>query len=376
MRGTDSFSVAVYSDIHIGCRHTPPEEIVDALIHDMKRDLVESPNLSLIIIAGDLWDRQLTLSQNGAIHGIRLLTFLDSIAVAHSLYVYVLAGTPRHDREQSRLLHGIYGGSGRVFYVPTLSLKNVPILGRSYSFLFVPDEHKTISKETERDIRELLTETRNDRVDFVVMHGYFIGSLPESGVDAHDPEFFNGITKYAVYCGHVHKHFMIGKIVSPNSHNRVAHGENDDKGHVRSLITGDAIRHEFVKNELAWDYITIKWHSGGFDEFVDRYKEELKKYRNDSNMRVIVTDKNSPQFTVRALQTVWPNLNWTIDKPSVKRERKVTIAKRKELIPITRSTMKKLVIDEAIRRGYSDEDQLLIGSALDTYVGDGNDNEP
>ena len=131
--------IAEFGDVHLVHPNTRTSHILTALRLAFP-DTPATADLDLIILAGDLFDRQLSLP-NQEVYAIKqwMLQFL-LMCQQHGIVLRVLEGTPSHDWRQSHLwiqVAEIAGLTVDVQHVTTLSIERIDSLG--IDVLYIPD---------------------------------------------------------------------------------------------------------------------------------------------------------------------------------------------------------------------------------------------
>ena len=305
--------IASISDIHLGNLRVPVEEIIDKLDtafasgSDLKR-------LDIVFIAGDVFDRLLSLNERAAIEcRIWVARFLRRCKT-HDVIVRVLEGTPSHDWGQSDLfvsVNKIAKIECDVKYHNELTVEHIERFG--IDVLYVPDEWEFDTDETWRQVTELLKKNNISKVDFAIMHGAFEYQFPAHlTLPVHKEENYLSIVRYYIFIGHVHRHLPKGRIIPNGSFDRLSHGEEENKGHVRAIIRKDG-NHDvlFIPNEKAKRFDTVDCTGLTLDQATQRLNERCSDLPDDSYIRVVSNGDDPIIGAVNAFQEQWPNLNWS-----------------------------------------------------------------
>ena len=269
--------IAEFGDVHLGHPNTRTSHILTALRLAFP-DTPATADLDLIILAGDLFDRQLSLP-NQEVYAIKqwMLQFL-LMCQQHGIVLRVLEGTPSHDWRQSHLwiqVAEIAGLTVDVQHVTTLSIEHIDSLG--IDVLYIPDEWRTTCADTWADVQAKLLEHGLEQVDYTVMHGGFHHQMPRQlhdKLELHRADNYLSITRRYVFVGHIHHRSQYDRILAAGSFDRLAHGEEGHKGHYRVHVRRDGVDDiEFVVNTYAQRYVTVSVE--GLD--VDAAKAKIDK---------------------------------------------------------------------------------------------------
>ena len=258
--------IAEFGDVHLGHPNTRTSHILTALRLAFP-DTPATADLDLIILAGDLFDRQLSLP-NQEVYAIKqwMLQFL-LMCQQHGIVLRVLEGTPSHDWRQSHLWIQVAEIA--------LSIERIDSLG--IDMLYIPDEWRTTCADTWADVQAKLLEHGLEQVDYTVMHGGFHHQMPRQlhdKLELHRADNYLSITRRYVFVGHIHHRSQYDRILAAGSFDRLAHGEEGDKGHYRVHVRRDGVDDiEFVVNTYAQRYVTVSVE--GLD--VDAAKAKIDK---------------------------------------------------------------------------------------------------
>lgn len=300
------------SDIHLGHPKTTTSEVLAGLYKAFPNSS-ELDDLDIIFIAGDVFDRLLKFPDENVIE-IRLwINRFLRMCKQRDIVVRVLEGTPSHDWKQSKHFEienesSDIGADLKYFSVLTIEY----IEKFDCHVLYIPDEWKHSTDEIWLDVKKTLAEHGLEKVDFTVMHGAFSYQLPPHvPAPTHDPDRYLEITRYFVFVGHVHKHSVHERIIAAGSHNRLAHNEEEPKGHVRVILYEDG-RYQitFIENTLAKLYKTEDCSGLTVEEVFDKlaYLDDLPK---GSHVRLMAYKSDSIWNGLAAIKERFPHINFT-----------------------------------------------------------------
>ena len=272
-----SLRIAEFSDVHLGHPNTRTEHILTSLRMAFP-DTPATAELDIIFIAGDLFDRQLSVP-NQEVYAIKLwmLQFME-MCQRNGTILRVLEGTPSHDWLQSHLwiqVAEIAKLSVNVAFMSTLSIEYIESL--DIHVLYIPDEWRSRCSDTWTDVQAKLVDHQLQQVDYTVMHGGFHHQMPHQlhdKLELHIAANYLSITKHYVFVGHIHLRSQYQRILASGSLDRLAHGEEGHKGHYRLTVRKDGDDSiEFVVNTHAQRYVTISVE--GLD--IDAAKAKIDK---------------------------------------------------------------------------------------------------
>lgn len=287
MKKGSSIKGASISDIHLGHLKTPTSLIVSNL-KTAFADNAETASLDIIFLAGDIFDRMLQVPEQDAyISRAWVYSFL-CVCEKHGIIVRVLEGTPRHDRRQSRMFDEVIALTGLKLdfkYVDVLQIEYIESL--DVNVLYIPDEWRHDPNETFAEVQQALRDKMLEQVDFAIMHGCFEYQLPDVESvrrSAHRTENYLPLVKHYIFIGHHHVFSQYEHIVAHGSFDRLCHGEEAPKGHIRFHIREDSKSITFVENKGAMDYRTVPVHGLSYEDVLVKIRS--LNLREGSHLRL------------------------------------------------------------------------------------------
>lgn len=292
--------IAVFSDIHLGHRRNPTVEILRNLYVALP-DSPETAELDALFFAGDVFDDLLSLTDADLFEIDMWIAYVLRLCKKYNIVCRVLKGTPSHDWDQSQRFEAINEVAeigADLKYVKTLSVEYIEQIGKTV--LYVPDEWEITTDKTLSQVRELLRAKGLDKVDIGIMHGQFDYQVPEmlrARIPVHDSKAYLSLVSGVIAIGHVHRFSQYKWIVAQGSTDRLTHGEEEPKGHVRITLRRDGTRDiKFVETVGAKKFVTVT--CVGMD--IDQTLNEIGRVAGDlpagSFVRVEADDTN-PIFT-------------------------------------------------------------------------------
>lgn len=328
-----SLRIGVTGDIHLGHPNTTTPEILRSL-YAMFPDTAETGELDLLVLEGDVFDRLLSLPDVNVVEVRIWINWLLRLCKKRDIVLRVLEGTPSHDRTQS-VHFTVENETARIGadleYVTTLRIEHLARFG--IDVLYIPDEWRHEPDDTWKDVQQALADHGVQQVDFVVMHGAFKYQLPAQMADiCHEPTRYLDITRYMVFVGHIHKHSVyyasagsLPCIVASGSTDRLTHGEEEPKGHVRVSVaaTGDFTL-TFIENVLAKSYKTIDCSGLTVEEALDRLTAWCDLQQPDSYVRIAAGARDAILTGWDVLRVQYPQLNFSTKKTDVEQGHRET----------------------------------------------------
>jgi len=341
-------NIASISDIHLNHPNTPTELIVRNLMLYAFPNQKSTHSLDIIFIGGDVTHSLMDFASENAILFRKWVAEFLWMCAKHDIMVRIIEGTPLHDWKQSRIFveenenHAI---GCDLKYITDIHIEHIDRY--DIDVLYIPDEARPTTTITWNRVVELLDERGLEKVDFAIMHGAFAYQLPN--VDdvrdkVHDEEKYLAIVRHYIFIGHVHTHKPKGRIIPNGSFDRLAHGEEEDKGHVR-LLKGNI---EFFVNKGAMRYYQLNVSGMEVDQVIELVSEKLKSNREKFKIKLLANKEDAAFGLVRRLSGLFSFGVFEIerlDKAAKKKERTEARSRRTSSLPtLTRDNL----IDELI----------------------------
>lgn len=344
------------SDWHLGHDKTPTENVTKG-IFSMLPDDGSLADVDMCVIAGDVFDHDLYYhspkirkSHQGILHALRMAKKYDFI-------LFVIEGTPGHDWKQSvsfEELNEISGINAEVYYIQTVEIVYIEKLG--INILVVPDEWRTRTEDTWKDVQACLKRHNLKTVHYSVMHGCFphqLPGVPDGVVETHNPDNYLKITERFIFIGHIHTSSLYSRIVASGSLDALAHGEEHRaKGWVDVKCYPDASKDtvRFVRNPHAMPYKTIDLVGMDIQSCIDKVEAYLRKV-GYGHIRIAARTSDPANNYFTLLKKQHPHYQWSFKDVSEKSRKDRTaelLAKQKQqlsLPKLTRANLEHLVLD-------------------------------
>lgn len=304
-------SMAVFGDVHLGHEKTKTDEILSKL-YKLFPETDDTRNLDFIFIEGDLFDRLLYLNNEYMVNIILWMEWLLDKCLRHGIALRILEGTPSHDMRQPEIMVSLakkYGPTLDFKYADKLSIEFHERTG--LSILYLPDEWGTPEYCLE-EAKALIHSHGLTKVDVVCMHGQFEYQLPPGvGIVSHCRESWEALVNYYILVGHVHFPSQNGKVVAAGSFDRLRHGEEGPKGHVRITLKPKNSIVKFVENTEAKWYKTICCRGLEIDAVLKNLDQILKNAPKGSYFRIAGKASDSVGILRNYLSDQFPDYVWT-----------------------------------------------------------------
>jgi len=298
------FNYIAIGDIHFGHTNTTTEHIIESFNQWFKTYMSTILKTNAIFLEGDVFDKLLGNSSTDYILAMEWLYNLAIFCSKHKIKLRILRGTLSHDWNQLRLVEKTFLKLKTELdfkYIQTLHIEHMSDF--NIDVLYVPDEYKHDASDTFKDVQALLVEKGLTSVDIAIMHGNFSYQLPIKTVTAHDENSYLNIVKYYITINHIHTSSIFDRIIAPGSFDRLAHGEEEDKGCVHiTLFKDGSKRFSFLKNTLSKIYKTINCFDLSLDDIFSKIDKGVRKLPLNSFIRLKINSdtrlsKNVEDFT-------------------------------------------------------------------------------
>lgn len=309
----EELNIAVASDIHLGHKRNPAYRIVQNL-RDAFPDNAETAALDIIFLAGDVFDSLLTCPSDEATDADIWIAHLLRLCKKHDIALRVLNGTNSHDFNQSErfvTINEIAGIGADLHYAKDLSIEYI----EKYDIhvLYVPDEWESSTEKTLAQVKDLIRAKGLTQVDLAIMHGQFEFQLPPHiKAQKHSSEEYLGLVKHLIFIGHVHTHRTYERIIAQGSFDRLSHGEEEPKGHVRATIRPNGeYEVRFIENKNAMTFQSVDCTDLDLDDTLKKIANTVG-HRNDNIFVRIIGDPDNPIFTnMNMLVSMYPFVTWS-----------------------------------------------------------------
>lgn len=305
--------IASVSDIHLGHPKNRAEYIVNNLFQAFPNN-VTTGQLDIILIAGDLFDRALMLTNDDVLKIDEFIIHLLRVCKKYDIMLIILEGTPSHDRHQPAripFLNNATGINANVLYVDELSIKYIDKF--NIHVLFVPDECRPTTDKILEDTYALLKEHQLTKVDYAFMHGSFDYQVPAvAKCPKHDSKAYLDIVDKLIFIGHEHTRSNHERIYAQGSFDRLTHGDEVPKGHYRATVRSREDYHiEFIVNHNARTFITIDVSDLDIDESMKKIESMVSKLNHFSFVRIKANKGHPILSSILLLEKEWNTFHWS-----------------------------------------------------------------
>lgn len=329
------FHFAVIGDIHIGHHKTTSTEMISKLYATFP-DTSETAALDLLVLNGDVFD---TLLHRNDLYSGTIDTWIFNLLTLcskHKIKLRALEGTPSHDRKQCQAFvdaierHSIVIDFAYItdVYVETLADNQV-------SLLYVPDEWDTDLHNCYTEAVKKITEAGLQKVDLAFMHGAFDFQYPAHvPVETYDSQLWQPLVNYGIFINHVHQFNEHGVITAPGSFDRLCHGDENAKGHVRGTIKKDGLFKTFVQNTRAKIYMDVDCCGLSVEEALEKVENAVRELKTPGSfIRLLYRRTDNISKAKDYFRMAYPRFYWDdkIIDPEGKKDMKGLLPTRDDL---------------------------------------------
>lgn len=305
--------LAAASDLHLGHPRNKAPEIIKNL-RTAFPDTAATGELDAIFLAGDVFDDLLSLPDNEVADIDFWIANLLRVCKKYGIVLRVLDGTKSHDWFQSQrfvAINTLMEINADVKYVKDLSIEYIDCLG--IHVLYVPDEWRDDTAVTLSQVHDLLKAKGLAQVDYAIMHGQFEFQLPPHiKAPKHSSEEYLKIVRKFIFIGHDHEHKRFDRIIVQGSFDRLAHGHETPKGHVRVIArSNDEHDITFVENVGAKRFVTVRCKEMTLEETIAEIDLCVSGLPEGSLVRVEANYDNPILSNIEVLIRRYPLFTWS-----------------------------------------------------------------
>lgn len=288
-----------YGDIHLFHNRTPTSHIVSSFKMSLP-DTDDLNNVDIIFLNGDVWDRDSSFWSDDTQIAMQWMFWLLSLCKKRNIKLRVLEGTPSHDWKQSsyfKTINEMFELGCDLRYIETLSIEYFPEY--DINVLYVPDEWRTESSVTQREIQELLIKHGLKQVHFTMIHGAFEHQMPpaaRNSKEVHSLDFFRSITIHRIFGAHIHQRSDAPMFSAAGSFDRLSHSDEGPKGHIDYTLKDGVERIKFVVNKNAMLYKTINCVDLDTEAAIEKIDAFVKDLPPGSHFRILA-NRTDPIFS-------------------------------------------------------------------------------
>lgn len=361
-----TLNLASVSDIHLGHRRNPARDIVKNLYAAFP-DNAQTGELDVLCVVGDLFDDLLTAPNEALEETDPWIAYMLRLCAKHAIKLRILEGTPSHDWRQSErwnTIERVIQSGCDYKYVKDLSIEFIEDL--DIHVLYVPDEWETTAEKTLAQVHELLRAKGLEQVDYAFMHGQFEYQLPPVvKAQKHSSEEYLKLVRHLIFIGHVHIHSSLDRIHAQGSFDRLTHGEESPKGHLRARVhPSGEYEMTFVENTGAKIFLTISCLGMTLEETLEQVDRRAPKLPEGSFVRIEADGDNPVLANMELLIRRYPTIAWSkLAREAAEEEAALAAADTEELyvpITLTKDNLGELLVSRVAAREVSEHVLLAV----------------
>jgi len=304
----------------------------------------ENYDIDYVIVAGDLFDRIMKLTEMGSIFALNFINHLVELAIQYDFVVRILKGTKTHDYNQLNNFKSLEAKHFPRFRV--IETVEEEEIFENVTFLYVPEEYMDNPTEYYSKYFDLEEGVAYDMMFF---HGTFdfVGFIPDVESERHikhAPVFSGEKISKIVYGkaigGHIHNRMIWKNIEYTGSFDRFSFGDTKPKGFLEVFYDLETLEctTNFIENTDAPIYVTFNMDDfeGTLEEKIQTIKELKDQYEN---IRIIAKSANEEDVaSVKKLTSGIDNVKLDIKRQEVEDsvdEQYVFIINREYDVPTT-----------------------------------------
>lgn len=356
----------VVSDIHFGSNKNKTTNIANNLLNYLYVNVKIIKDLDVFILAGDVYDRLLSMASLDNIIAMECLTKLCMFCKLHNIKLRILEGTPSHDNKQCKVLYTVLEELNIDIdfrYIENIEIEYMKEFD-TY-ILYIPDEIHHNAEDTLKEVKVLMESMNLVKVHIAIMHGAFKYQLPMVDLaSSHDENEYLALVEHYISIGHIHDESVFKRILAQGSFDRLAHNEENPKGAMYIEINNDRRNYTFIENKDAMIFKSINIDNEDIMESIEYIGGILKDIVSGSHIRLIMKSNNPLLKSVHDIYKRFPEYNFIVK--SIKDEKHIEVkvdnvlANGKiEVVQITKDNIVNLIMNEIIIKDLTLDNTLL-----------------
>lgn len=325
MKNRSELYIASVSDIHMGHPRNESSHVAKSiqLAFPMNH---ETSKIDILVIGGDFFDGLLHLPDDAVVESDLSIIYLLRLCAKYGITLVLLEGTPSHDRGQTKrfvFLNDTFEIGAELYYFDKVCVHHFDKF--NIDVLFVPDRANPTVEKTFEQVKERIAERGLEKVDYAFVHCTFKHHLPEYvKTEKHDTDAYLALVRYLIFGAHIHQHSRYGNFITNGSLDRLAHGEEEPKGHVRAKVRSQTdMDITFVENKNARIFKTVDCTDLSTEEAMDKIAQQLLTIPENGFVRVMSNPGSGILSAQLTLENRWPSFNWTVAATKSKEEERI-----------------------------------------------------
>lgn len=354
----NTFNIMVLGDIHFGKKNDSKlySDLQEYFLNYIPNFEKEYGKLGMIVIAGDLFDRIIKMSETPSNYVLKFVESLCNISTESGVYLRIIKGTKGHDFNQLNNFLHLEAKNPLFKIINTREKETIEWGDYFYNILYLPEEYPEDYNKYYKGYLDVKKD--EDKYDFIFGHGMmdFVAFTGDENIlrkikrneAVHKADNLCKICNYYTVFGHIHdmKEYR-DKIYYTGSFERFSFADQEDKGFIAISINPDDDYQEimFVENENASSYFVLNLDEYEFEDTESKltFIEECKSKYNYVKVIVPENEKNKELLKKIVSSEVSIQIKNSV-KEEIVDERYRDIVERK--LPVDQSIAKFIYIDK------------------------------
>lgn len=315
-------------DLHTLHPVVPTYQILSCIAWALPDD-AQTAAIDVLYINGDFFERIQSFNSPDVHLVISYVRHLLKMCKRMNIKVRVLEGTPSHDWKQNIIfqtlndddpLTGDKGIGADLKYVDQIHIEYME--DHDMHVLYIPDL-KIDASQIWKTVVDKMRILGIDKVDYTCVHGAFKFQVPpvmHSSPHIHDADAYADITRYHVFTSHIHTPSVYRNIIGCGSLECLRHGEEHDKGYVRSWVTPELIDHQFIVNPIKTQFKKLDMVGYTKRQVLDLINGTLEYTDRLACLKIIANKADEVYQMSDKLNKLYPNVKFTYDVPDRKKK--------------------------------------------------------
>lgn len=363
----------VMSDLHFGHKVNTISTMGNNLIYFLNHYREVIKDIDILFLAGDIFDNYIPSYTDTYLKITKVLIEIIKWCQHYKVKLRVLEGTPSHDWRQASVISTIIKDLDINIdykYIDKVDIETMEEY--MINILYVPDQVKPKGEDVYKEVQKVLKSNNLNNVDIAIMHGQFHYQFPKLKLDSsHNEEDYLSIVKHYIHIGHIHNHTSKGRIIAQGSFDRIAHGEEEDKGCVLSKIYLEDNKKDewmFLVNKHAMLFKTLNYLNKNTEEIISLLKKDLKSIIKGSSIRLVINEETKELIKTKAFKDLTKDYQMKYLYPDKEKIKLGDIIIKEDTIDsftITKENILELVSQEFKNNNLIEEGHIEL---LKTYI--------
>lgn len=335
-------------DIHALHPVVPTHQILRCLNFALP-DNAQTAMIDFLHFTGDLTERSMAFGATDVHLLIPYLRHVLTMAKKHHIKVRVLEGTPSHDWRQNQIFKslndpdpttGSTGIGADLKYIDQVHIEYVDEHGMY--ILYIPDL-RVDAEDIWKNVMQQMQTLGIDKVHYTIVHGAFTHQLPPAAISpyTHDPDRYCDITEHHIFANHIHIPSVYRNLLAGGSLDCLRHGEEHAKGYIRSYVSRDSKRHEFIINPHKTQFKTLDLSGMTARECIRAVNQTLEYQDRLACIRILADRADEVYQLSDKLNSIFPNVKFSYDNLKKIKTSVLSVESRESIKSLSRVTLTK-----------------------------------